>query len=115
MRGASIPFIVSVVIIAALIALIGSNTPKGPDSNTKLHVYCAAGIKVPIAKIAKAYEEEYGVQIQLQYGGSGTLLSNLEISQQGDIYIAADSSYTDIAQEKNIVRETFPALSLIHI
>ena len=50
---------------------------------TELVMLCAAGIKNPVTKIAKAYEEEYGVSVRLQFGGSGTLLSNLEIAHAG--------------------------------
>ena len=37
-------------------------------------VYCAAGIKKPVAEAAERYREEFGVEVQLQYGGTGTLL-----------------------------------------
>ena len=34
-----------------------------------------------------------GVKVQLQYGGSGTLLSSLRVRPAGDLFIAADESY----------------------
>ena len=107
MRGVAFVFIMSVVIIGALLMLMSSPSVKN-TSSTELLVYCAAGIKEPVEAIARQYEEEFGVRIQIQYGGSGTLLSNIEVSQQGDLYVAADSSYTDIARDKGLVQETFP-------
>ena len=115
MRGAAKPLLITIVAIVALVALMDSNSPKGADKTTVLQVYCAAGIKVPVAAIAKAYEEEYGIKVQLDYDGSGTLLSKLEVRNEGDIYIAADSSYTDIAIEKGLVEETFPTSLLIPV
>ena len=56
-----------------------------------LLVYCAAGIKAPVEAIALAYEKEFGVKVQLQYGGSGTLLSNLRVAKTGDLFVAADT------------------------
>lgn len=111
MRGPVVPFLVTASVIAISIFLLRDSTDSKSRS-TKLLVYCAAGIKAPIEEIAKAYEEEFGVHIQLQYGGSGTLLSNLEIGNQGDLYIAADTSYIDIARESGLVQETIP-LSLL--
>ena len=70
-----------------------------------LDFYCAAGMKPPVAKIAEQYEKEYGVKINIIYGGSGTLLNNLEVAQKGDLYLAADYSYIDIAREKNLLAE----------
>ena len=111
MRRAAILFVATATLIAAL--LFQLRDPSEPDSDEiTLFVFCAAGIKAPVEKVAKSYEEKFGVNIQLQYGGSGTLLSNLEISNQGDIYIAGDSSYTDIALEKGLIQETLP-LSLL--
>lgn len=81
------------------------------DTNSKpeLVVYCAAGVKPPIADAAVKYaKEKFGTEIHLQYGGSGTLLSNLKISKQGDLYLAADSSYQDLAKEAGLVKETIP-------
>ncbi len=46
--------------------------------------------------------------MQLQYGGSQTLLANIEASQRGDLYLPADDSYLQIARDKGLVRETLP-------
>ena len=112
MRGAAIPLIATIVFIAILVSLLSDSSKSNSDS-TEILLFCAAGIKGPVSEAAKAYEEEFGIKVQIQYGGSGTLLSNLEISNQGDLYIAADSSYTDIARDKGLVQETLP-LSLLH-
>ncbi|MBM81973.1 MAG: hypothetical protein CMJ78_15485 [Planctomycetaceae bacterium] len=123
--------VVSLVAVAGLIFLLssggdaptevqpagnGTDNPK-PDapvqptdstSTKKLVMYCAAGIKLPVEAAAKAYEEEFGVEIQLQYGGSGTLLNNLQIAETGDLYLAADTSYIEIARQKKLLHEAVP-------
>ena len=48
---------------------------KEENEEKSILVYCAAGIKPVVEKVAKAYYEEYGVRVDLQYGGSGTLLT----------------------------------------
>ena len=79
------------------------------DGKQGLVMYCAAGVKPPIADAAVQYaKEKFGTEIQLQYGGSGTLLSNLKIAKQGDLYQAADISYQQLAIEAGIVAETIP-------
>ena len=77
-----------------------------------LTFYCAAGLRLPIEDIVKDYENEYGIKINIQFGGSGTLLANLEASAKGDLYLAADSSYTNLASEKGLVIETIPICEL---
>lgn len=71
-----------------------------------LMVYCAAGVKAPVEAIARAFEQEaFGSPIQLQFGGSGTLLSNLQVARRGDLFIAADSSYIDLARQQDLIGE----------
>ncbi len=96
----------SLIVVAALsLSLI--DWASTSSSSTSLRMFCAAGIKRPVAAIAKQYEAEYGVQIELTYGGSGTLLSNLKVSKQGDLYLAGDDSFTDKAQSEGLARERF--------
>ena len=83
------------------LASCGDDAAKEP-----LVMFCAAGMKKPVSAIAKQYEEEYGVKIQLQYAGSGTLLATLEAAGTGDIYLAADSSYMNIGKGKGLIDET---------
>ncbi len=82
----------------------------GPATAVKrpLLLYCAAGIRPPVEAAAQAYQQDYGVEVQLQYGGSQTLLANIEASQRGDLYLPADDSYLQIARAKGLVQETLP-------
>ncbi len=61
-----------------------------------------------IEPVARDYEAQYGTKIELQYGGSGTLLSNLEVSHVGDLYIPADESYLVITRQKKLTAEILP-------
>ena len=100
------------LLLWALVGLPGAFHPSGSrsaygDGHTLL-VYCAAGVKPPIAAAAARFQKEVGVEVQLQYGGSGTLLANLQVARRGDLYIAADESYIEIAREKGLLREAIP-------
>ena len=84
---------VSLLAMAALACLLwATSRPPGSTSSRPLLVYCAAGLKGPVEAAAKAYEKETGTAVQLQFGGSGTLLSNLRVSGQGDVFVAAGTA-----------------------
>lgn len=102
-------FIAVAIFAILLLSCSGGNTKQ--DEKT-LTLYCAAGIKKPIEKLVKEYTEKYNVNIDIQYGGSGTLLSNLQLSDKGDLYLAGEKSYLDIAKEKNLVDEIQPLASM---
>src|SRR5438552_656749 len=101
-------FLASGLVLAGLLVLLMWDSIHWPRSTKKepLAVYCAAGVKPPVEAIARAYEHEYGVPIQLQYDNSQTLLVGIEVSQRGDLYVPADERYIAMAREKNLVDES---------
>src|SRR5262245_17763871 len=105
-------FIGSVAILAGLVGLLALDTEiclgREEQPAEPLVVYCAAGIRAPVEAVAKEYEATYGVPVQLQYGGSQTLLAGIEVSRRGDLYIPADDSYLKAARDKELIDETIP-------
>lgn len=96
------------VLLTAL-ALLAAHLPAAHAAKKEpLLVYCAAGVKRPVEAAAQAYEKEFGIPVQLQYAGSGTLLSSLRVAKTGDIYIPAEGSYVTAGQEFGLVREVIP-------
>ncbi len=79
----------------------------GKKEAKPLVVFCAAGMRKSVSTIARAYEQEFGIPVRLQFGGSGTLLAKLDIAG-GDLYLAADSSYIELAKARGKVAETVP-------
>jgi len=101
--------VILVAIALCLLAISGfheQSTTLNANSKGSLMVFCAAGIKKPVAAIAKQYEEEFGITVQLQYGGTGTLLSQVRVAKQGDIFIAADDGAVEDARKHKAVRES---------
>jgi molybdenum ABC transporter molybdate-binding protein len=109
MKSASRFFFFSLALAVLLIAvLLYHHTPSPGEAGEKLVMYCAAGLKPPVEVVAQKYQEEYGVRVELQYGGSGALLSNLRIAARGDLFLAADRSYLDTARSNHLVAEIIP-------
>ena len=82
------------------------------EHSRELILYCAAGLRLPVQEIVSNYHKEYDDRINIQFAGSGTLLSNIEASGVGDLYLAADSSYIDIATDKGLVETSIPTCYL---
>lgn len=94
--------------LAGLLAWKPGADVEHQPSQSPLLVYCAASLKAPVETLARAYGRENGVPIHLQYGGSQTLLANLELSKRGDLYIPAEEAYVQMGREKHLVAETLP-------
>ena len=100
-------FLVWPILLLALMASC-DRKPAAPQ----VVLYCAAGIQPPVQDIIAAYEKETGVVVQVQYGGSGQLLGNIEASRRGDLFIAADASYIEIGRKKGLIREAIPLATM---
>jgi len=72
------------------------------EETHSLLVYCGAGMRQPMDEIGSLFEGEYGIPINYNYAGSNTLLSQMELTQMGDVYMPGATYYFDIAKEKGI-------------
>ncbi len=92
------------------VALLSRGERTHDLASESLTLYAAAGLRVPVEQVAEQYEREYGTKIVLQYGGSNTLLNQLQVNRfsTADLYLAADDFYTDKAVELGLARETLP-------
>ncbi len=108
---ATLLVVTSLIAAAVLVFLLLPRRPAAVSRQTLL-VYCAAGVKPPVEAVARAYGKEYGVSVQLQFGGSGTLLSNLRIAKAGDLFIAGDASFIRLGREQGVIAEAIPLVQM---
>ena len=57
------------VLSLPLVTLLPKNTENN-SSRSELILYCAAGLRSPIQKIVSDFENDYGVRVKIQFGGS---------------------------------------------
>ncbi len=117
-KGMALVSIAVLIVLGVLLSRL-AKPPANVDSTATdgggvetLEVFCAAGVKPPIVELAEQFAAEYGVGVNFQYGGSGTLLSSLQVARRGDLFIAADVSYVEKARAKGIVAEILPVAKM---
>src|SRR5262245_234544 len=98
----------SLVLLAGLaVALWWGSQPPGPSGALTLHA--AAGLRAPLEVIARDYQQEFGQEVQLNFGPSQAVLTQLELGKgQADLFLPADEIYIDKAREKGLVGEVIP-------
>ncbi|MBM7622507.1 molybdate ABC transporter substrate-binding protein [Sporohalobacter salinus] len=84
------------ILVSILILLM----PIGVQAQKSLFVYCGAGFKKPMQEIGELFEQEYGIRINYQFNGSGTLSNQIKTVKSGDLYMPGDIWY--INKLKNI-------------
>ncbi len=102
-----------------------SNTTSiasSPLSDKEISVFAGSASKPALDEAAAVFEKQTGVKVFLTYGGSGTVLSQMELSKTGDIYIPGSPDYlvksdnkkiTDPASAK-IIAYLIPAINVQH-
>jgi molybdate transport system substrate-binding protein len=108
----------SFILLTSIVALVATvlmlREPKQTtQAGSSITLYCAASNRAVVEAIRADYEKEFGRSVQVQYGASQTLLSSIEVSQTGDLYLPADDSFLAIALGKNLVAEQI-SLATMH-
>lgn len=68
-----------------------------------LLVFAGAASKPPTEEVAKAFEKRTGMKVDLVFGGSGFVLSQMMLARKGDIYFPGSSDFMEIAGKKGAV------------
>lgn len=100
------------VVALALSWLAGCD---GQSEKARLLVYCGAGIRPPVAEIADLFSQRHGVSVECDYAGSEVLLSRIELSGIGDLYIPGDVHYVDQAKQHNLAAKSETACYFIPV
>ena len=112
MNNARYIFIGLIALVVGLVAILYAQLFDPKSKTGKLTMFCAAGMRLPMQKVVAQYEEEYGVKVDVQYEGSGTLFGKMAAGAPFDIFLAADSGYTNDARAKGLVEESMPVCFL---
>ena len=118
MNRQSLVLIGSGVVFIAMLLLMNTSTSTKPFRNSTenekepLVVFCAASNRAVMESIRTQYEKEYHRPIQIQYGASQTLLSSIEVSGTGDVYLPADDSFIELGTNKGLISEVFPLATM---
>ncbi|MEW5921902.1 MAG: molybdate ABC transporter substrate-binding protein [Bacillota bacterium] len=81
---------------------VAQNDVRLAGQNSLL-VFAGAASKPPTELAAAAFTEKTGVKVELIFGGSGYVLSQMELGKTGDLYFPGSSDYMEIAKAKGLV------------
>ncbi len=95
------------IFVAAVILSAGCiSQPVTTTENTTLLVYSGAGLKGPMSEIGTVFGEKYNVTVELTYGGSGVLISQMDTTRLGDVFIPGGQPDYQNAVKKGLVSNT---------
>ncbi len=94
----TIHFFILRIITGLCAGLFFIATSIGAQAAEPLLAYVGAASKPPTEEIARLYEEKTGTKVDLVFGGSGYVLSQMKLARQGDLYFPGSSDYMEKAK-----------------
>jgi molybdate transport system substrate-binding protein len=85
------------------IATVTPSTTVSPHGTKEISAFAGSASKPPLDEAAALFEKQTGVKVYLTYGGSGAALSQMKLSQTGDLYIPGSPDYLAKAAKDNVI------------
>jgi molybdate transport system substrate-binding protein len=90
--------VVRILVMALLIVGLA-----GTCWSEELLVFAGAASKPPTEEAAKAFEKKTSSKVNLTFGGSGFVLSQMALAKTGDLYFPGSSDFMEVAKKKGLV------------
>jgi len=92
-------------LLAALLSLTVGTMLSPTRSAPAIKVFAGSAVKPPLEEIASLYEKQTGMKVELTFGGSGTMLAQMILARQGDVYVPGSDDFMDKAEAKGAVHK----------
>ncbi len=73
------------------------------DEGRVLELFVGTASKPPTEAAAAAFEQRTGAKLELHFGGSGKMLSDMKLAERGDVYFPGSSDYMEKAKAEGLV------------
>ncbi|MCJ7768974.1 MAG: molybdate ABC transporter substrate-binding protein [Dehalococcoidales bacterium] len=94
--------LIFILFLAGLLIAISFSGCSGGSDNS-ITVFAGSASRPAMEEAARAFEEETGIKVYLTFGGSGTMLSQLKIAREGDLYIPGSPDYMLKAESEGVI------------
>jgi len=69
----------------------------------KLLIFAGAASKPPTEEVVKQFNKKYCISIDITFGGSGFVLSQMKLAKKGDLYFPGSSDFMEVAKKEGLV------------
>jgi molybdate transport system substrate-binding protein len=74
-----------------------------PVGGGTLELFVGSATKPATEEAVQLFEEKYGVSVDLHFGGSGAVLSQMKLTERGDLYFPGSSDFMEEAKRQGLV------------
>jgi molybdate transport system substrate-binding protein len=73
------------------------------SASRNLMIFAGAASRPATEEVIKAFKQKTGIGIDVTFGGSGFVLSQMQLGQKGDLYFPGSSDFMETAKKKGLV------------
>lgn len=114
MKSTRYALICTLLVVCALFAAGCTSTPNtgtAPGTTTagtqsSILVFAGAGLKAPLDEIGPAFTRKTGIAVQYNYGGAGTLVTQMNLTRKGDVFMPGSTTEFKTAKDQGLVSES---------
>ena len=81
------------------------------QNQQRVKLYAGAGLRKGIEKLIEAFKAETGIIVDPDFGGSGIILTRVQMNKDGDLFMPGDVSWVQILQNKTGQVESMTPIS----
>ena len=89
--------------ILALTAALAVQPAAARAAPRSLEVFAGSASKPAVQDLAAAFEERTRARVHVHFGGSGALLSQMQLARRGDVYLPGSSDFMELAKRRELV------------
>ncbi len=89
--------------VSLLVAVQLTFSLQAPAFSQTLLLFAGAASKPATEEVIKEFRKRTGIPVEVIFGGSGFVLSQMKLSKKGDIYFPGSSDFMEVAKKDGLV------------
>lgn len=85
------------------IFLIFVTIPNTQSSSEGILIFAGSASKPPTEEVVRVFQEKTGIHVDVIFGGSGFVLSQMKLGKKGDLYFPGSSDFMEKAKKEALV------------
>ena len=91
------------ILILVLFSIAFLAPPNAQSSSKRLFIFAGSASKPATGEVIKAFQKKLGIPVDITFGGSGFVLSQMKLAKKGDIYFPGSSDFMELAKREGLV------------
>jgi molybdate transport system substrate-binding protein len=78
-------------------------TPNSYSSSKRILIFAGAASKPATEEVIKVFQNRFGIPVEVTFGGSGFVLSQMKLAKKGDLYFPGSSDFMEGAKKEGVI------------